>query len=105
MRTLIANTLIVGGLIAGTWCVAGCDDTAEEPAVEETTVDPAVEEGPAEDDVVAEAEPTEEELPIPEDFADEAEESISDENYAAQLDELEAEIEADIEAGGSTEGG
>ena len=47
------------------------------------------------DVVTAEAIPSEAELPLPADFEDEAKTSITAENYAAELDSIEKELEAE----------
>ena len=75
-------------LIAALSFPLGCggEEPTEEP-VEEPVEQPVEE--------VAEVEPTEAEIPIAEDFEDEAAEEITAENFASVLDELEAELDAD----------
>lgn len=68
---------------------AACDDDPP-PAIEE---EPAVVRGPVAEP--ADPEPTPAEVPIPEDFAAEAEREISTSDLRAQLDALEQEIELD----------
>jgi len=64
---------------------------AAEPAPPAPAVPaPAVQQAP-----IAEVEPSAAELPLPDDFAAEAEQEVTSENLHAQLDNLEKEIQAD----------
>lgn len=63
-----------------------------EPRMNEAA-EPAPEEAQAEPN-----EPSAEEVPIAEDFTEEAETRIAAENYQAELDRIEREIEADLAA-------
>lgn len=60
-------------------------EAADQPAA--APADPGAAEGPA-----AEVEPTPKELPVREDFDDEAEQQITAENFRAELDKLEKEL-------------
>ncbi len=88
----------------------GCEEpAADAPAVEAETSESPTEESeeiaqaeePAEAEVTDESEATNEdeasaeELPIPEDFEEEVASSIAADSYAAALDALEAELDAD----------
>jgi hypothetical protein len=52
----------------------------------------------ATDEPAAAGEPTATDVPIAEDFAEDAERRIAAENYPAELDRIEREIEADLAA-------
>ena len=87
--TSLLRWSLVGALLFG--LAGGGEEEASEPedTVENAEAE-AEEEEPAEEPV---AEPTAEEVPIPEDFEEEAEESITAENYGDALDAIEAELE------------
>ena len=70
----------------------------EEPATEEpATEEPAAETAEAETAEAEVDEPTADEVPIPEDFEEEAVAQITPQNYESELDALAAEIEADTD--------
>lgn len=91
---MIKRTLLAAVLVGMFGCNKPAPEVAE-PAVEE----PVVEETPAVAEVVAEPEITAEELPVPDDFADEVAESITDENLEDELAKLEKEMEAEGDEG------
>jgi hypothetical protein len=62
-----------------------------EPAPEEAPTPPP----PAPAPVVERQDPTPEELPIAEDFEEESTQQISDDNFKAQLDTIEKEMDAE----------
>lgn len=111
LRITLSACLLAGSLLA-----ACEDETAPEAATTESEGEVVAENGTDDDPGATGAaegedqedqedqedgvDPTAEELPIAEDFADEAEEAINADNYGAELDELAAEIEADLVAGG-----
>jgi hypothetical protein len=87
MKPMIASALCSIVLLCA------CGDKPQPIAEPQPEVEPmpiVVEEAP--DQPVAEAEPTEAELPVSDDFADEVESSIDESNYSAALDELEREL-------------
>jgi hypothetical protein len=86
-------------------CAAAIGCKKEEPAATEQRVEAAPAEPtmtePAEappSEAAAENEPSAEEVPVAEDFTEEAETRIAAENYQAELDRIEREIEADVAA-------
>jgi len=94
--------LLAAGLLA-LGCSQRSNEPSEAPAEEqpsaEDTTDGAAAEAPPTGDAAAagDAGPSEEEVPVAEDFEEEAEGEISGENYRAELDRLAAEIEGDAE--------
>ena len=93
MRTLLIWLVAVGWLVSAS---VGCDEPAPEAEPEQEQVAPEPEPEPVAE--VEEVEPSEQDLPIAEDFADEVEAAITADNYVAQLDETTAELEAELAA-------
>jgi len=76
--------MLILSLVVPFYACGGEEESPEPEPIEEVE-----QETPEE---VAEVDPTEDEIPIAEDFEDEAESEITAENYASVLDELEAEV-------------
>ncbi|MGF1469824.1 MAG: hypothetical protein ACFCGT_27175 [Sandaracinaceae bacterium] len=97
LRWMSALALVVGLTACGN---RGTTEPEVEPEVEpEETVEvtePEVTEPEATEEPAAEAVPTPAQLPLPEDFAAEAEESITADNLEEQLAALEAEIAREL---------
>ena len=88
---------MVGLLVTMGLCAAGCgddDDAAEATRESEHAVNEHSRAAEPVDEW-ADDEPSEAEVAVEADFADEAERSINGTNYQAELDRLEAEIGAD----------
>ena len=84
---------LIALLLVSSCFIAACGACSGDPK-------PAVEaepphEPPSKAAKTAIADPTPDEVPIPEDFEEEAAREVSEENLAAQLDALEQEIAAD----------
>jgi len=84
MSKLMPWMLLASMLFAGA-CGSSEEEAAPAAEPQEVATEPAV----------AEGDPSDEELPVPEDFEAEAEAEINAENFAEELDSLAAEIESD----------
>ena len=90
------NRLIIATALGLSLAACGAEESAPEPteppteAVTETEVEPEAVVKQF-DDLLAAA-PTAEEMPLPEDFAEEAEQEINAENLEAELAALESEL-------------
>lgn len=89
------KTILAMGAAVALFGLCACGD--DEPTAPATTTQETT--PPAETAEVEEVEPSEEELPIPEDFADQAEQEVTRDNYASELDRLEQEINGELEGG------
>jgi len=98
MKTIL-HWIVAAALLG----LVGCDNGETTEAVVEPTEAPADPQAEATEAVEEDVEPTSEELPIAEDFADEAEQAVNEDNYGDELTRLTQEIEADLEAGGAAD--
>jgi hypothetical protein len=90
MKTTMRPLLFALACVALTYASGACSDDPP-PPVEAEPGPPEQPAAPAPADI----EPSEEEVPIVEDFEDEAEKEVKPDNLNAQLDALEQEIELD----------
>ncbi|GAB5542015.1 MAG: hypothetical protein SangKO_017750 [Sandaracinaceae bacterium] len=79
------NRLIIATALGLSLAACGAEESAPEPTEPPTEAVAETEEEP-------EAAPTAEEMPLPEDFAEEAEQEITAENLEAELAALESEL-------------
>ncbi|MGD8859752.1 MAG: hypothetical protein PVI30_07060 [Myxococcales bacterium] len=89
--------MIIAAALLGAAFMSACSGDKPEPQPEpppvESPEEAPAEEAPAEPEEQAEvAEPTAEQVPVPEDFEAAAESEITLDNYKAELDALEAEL-------------
>ena len=89
-------TILVGCLSA--MVLSACGKSKEAS----TESSPTEQQATASEEQAAQAEIAEADLPIAEDFADEAEESITPDNYSAELKRIEEELEAELVQGDAT---
>ena len=95
----IALALCCVGLLA---LVTGCGQSQDSSPA---PVAPAPNPEPVTNDVPLPSEPTAEQVPVAEDFADEAEQGITETNYRDELDRIAGEVQADLERGGAGDEG
>lgn len=79
------NAMALAALLGASLAVAGCEDKKTAPTTTPATAAPSA---------AANVELTDEDLPVPEDFIEEATKQVDKDNYKAELDKLEKEIAA-----------
>ena len=96
MRHALTTVLPIALLVA-----FGCGQAEEaEAVVDETAQTPELavpDEAPPDDDLAEDVEVTAEQVPLAEDFGDEAEAEVNADNYEAALAELEAELDSEAQ--------
>ncbi len=90
--TLVATVLCAAGLSA---CGKGDRPEPSAPASSESAATEAPPDAPPDAPSEAKAEPTADELPIQEDFEQEAQTQVTADNYSSELDAIEKALEAE----------
>jgi hypothetical protein len=95
------TTVVFVATLTATSLLGGCgdDDADDAPRVVDERGSEPLPEAPSGPAAPSAGAPTATEVPIPEDFADNAEADVDDASYREQLERIAADIETDLEAG------